>query len=351
MAEIKDENHGLIPRRRFLLLAGGLIALAADQACSTRENVDKVFSKDPIHHLEQEDNIGIDTARESDFVSETDEANKLIVDSRSSQGIVEELVKVEGRKWLGQLKGNGERDTIIFIPEGANIDKPFELIYHFHGTNGHLINEVMPRFKGMSDYYKEHKAGKISVAANRLQQVFRAGSELGSDPKRNVIIVYPISAGGRGSGFAIRNGYDDAWMRTGNNTDDDINKLHFEVLEVLVSEYGMDPQIASITIKGHSAGGAPLRNIAESGFQLNRVDFLDASYARWAQECQRYAIKTNPDFKINIFYRPDTETDRRSRGAEKLKGVTRIRTKTPHRNMNQELFGWNRTDISPTPNY
>lgn len=326
MPETKDEHHSIMPRRRFII--GSLAALTTAATCMTRDNVDKTFSGITLRSLDEpEEPVEIKSTlvEISDSETDIDETKELIVDSNVKQGLIEEAVKAEGKKWLGKLSGNGGRDTVIYIPEGTDISMPLKLIIHFHGTNGHLVHEVVPRFKGMSGYYEKHHAGQMSAAANRLSQVLTGGMRLSADPEKNVVIVYPISAGRRGSSFAIRNGYDDAWMKTGNSTGDDIFKLYSEIQKVLSSEYGIDPdQIKHITGTGHSAGGAPLKNIAMAGFPLDKTDFYDASYSNWAPECYKYAKKTNPDFRINVYFRPDRSTNRGSKSLIGKAGVRRI---------------------------
>ena len=80
----------------------------------------------------------------------------------------------------------------------------------------------------------------------------------------------------------------------------------------------MGVNIASVTLKGHSAGGVPIVNGSIEGKLIaNRIDFLDASYSSWAST----TVKNCPNAKINIFYKPNTQTEE---DARKMMGKTNV---------------------------
>ena len=259
----------------------------------------------------------------------TQDENLFIAEDGVQKGLVEIVQKYRGLRWIGKLSGNGNRDALIYIPPGSDPDKPFEIIYHFHGTHSHLTNEG-------------------SVGANRLGQVFNITHDLNKKPDRNIVVVYPLSAGRRGKsgGHADRNGYDDYWMKKGNSTNDDMAQMHAETLNTVQSKFGINIKIDSITIKGHSAGGRALQRISESGFKVDRVDFLDASYGSWAQDCHKAVIRNNPNTQINIFVMPNdktpTSTDMCSKSLKGKRGINIIKTRIPHGKMIKAFFGWMR---------
>lgn len=244
--------------------------------------------------------------------------NRLVTESNVQPGFAEALQGVDGFRWLGRLSGNGGREVGIFIPQGVDLSKPVEIIYHFHGCSGHRIEEV---------------------GAIRLRQVLEATQRMVKG-NRNVMVVYPLSAG-KPPGKDMKD-YDPDWMRTGNKTRDDIVRLHAEVLALLKPLFGQKMSVESITVKGHSAGGKAMVNVAESGFRVDRFDFLDSSYGERGPWCYQAARKTNPTTEFNFFVVADSPTDNRyTRSLEGKPGVRIIRTKSvPHKRMNGAFFGW-----------
>ncbi|MBU1934958.1 hypothetical protein KKF04_02785 [Patescibacteria group bacterium] len=318
------------------------LALTLLSTCeSGRHNVGEVLSPSD---LDIADTASDDDISSGQPVLDLGPRNILIEQDGVKPGLIEIGCDYNGSKWIGKLQGNGNRDVLIYIPSGVNTASPFEIIYHFHGTHSQLVKEVIPELPGTSERYRG-KAGHTSPGENRLRQVLDASQNLG-EGGRNVITVYPLSAGRRGKkgNASDIHGFDSFWMLTGgNDTGDDMHMLHAEVLAVVENELiGMPIVVDSITAKGHSAGGRPLENIAASGFPLDRIDFLDASYGRWTTHCHRDAIAANPDVQMNIFYIPNTPTQADAKRLEGKTGVRLIPTSTPHADMNSEFFGWNR---------
>lgn len=260
---------------------------------------------------------------------------KLVLEEGVQPGLQEALEGVEGLRWAGKLSGNGNREVAIFIPKGIDPQKPFEMIYHFHGVNGDLV-ERDPE----------------STGRNRLEQVLKAADRM-SKAGRNIVMVYPLSAGHRASkkgGPLPEKRYDAAWMRPGNSTGDDMNTLHAQALSVIESQLGTRINVGLITAKGHSAGGTPLVNMAEAGFRLDRIDFLDASYGVRIPRCYPAAIRNNPNVEFNIFLKLGMPTDNAStRSAEGKKGVRIIESRKPHGLFNQIFFDWQRGNVKMEP--
>jgi hypothetical protein len=262
-------------------------------------------------------------------------SSEKIIEENARPGFTAEIQKYPGRAWLGKLPGNGNRDVGILIPPNFDPNKKTEIVYHFHGTTGDLINENIPSSYRDSEIYAR-EVGRPSVASNRYDQV--ANASLSRD---NVIIVYPISAGQRGD-RKIQNS-DSFWMDS-SKTSDNFSQMHAQVLSVLQNKMHTQVRDYSITAKGHSAGGRALMNIANSGAKIDRYDFLDASYGNWVSTCYNSAIINNPNLEFNVFLIPSTQTDNAS-----VKRLPRVRNITinsirgvKHGDFNSNFFNWNR---------
>ncbi len=189
----------------------------------------------------------------------------------------------EGSVWVGQLRGNGGRDTVIFVPPGVRADQPFDWIVHFHGTYSENIAEPL---NGVPK--------KAWVGWDRLQQVIDAVTEVQSQGGNNVALLYPISSGKRmepeWKGWSNKM-YDRMWMTPVAGDPryiDDFEGMLEQATDILESELGVPRQRVQprVLTEGHSAGGIALRNVAASG--TNRVKeyvFLDASFQDWADGC------------------------------------------------------------------
>ncbi|MBT4366415.1 hypothetical protein HOD15_03260, partial [Candidatus Peregrinibacteria bacterium] len=228
------------------------------------------------------------------------------------------------------------RDVVLMVSDDFDPSKETEVIYHFHGTDGHEFGKL-PKLDGASSSYQK-RTGKKSVAGNRFQQVANSLSEM---KNRNVIIAYPISAGRRGpkKTIAYRNGYDLNWMDR-EESNEDMSVLHSEVIDSVSKRFGTRVNVTKRTVKGHSAGGLALKNLSKSGFHIDRIDFLDASYGNWAQRCYEEAIKRNPNLQFNLYVRPGTSTDNsKTKSLQEKEGVNIIYTNEKHADMNRVYFG------------
>jgi hypothetical protein len=222
------------------------------------------------------------------------------------------LAGYPGHYIITRMKGNGNRWVAIYIPKNFDPDKQSEIVYHFHGTHSHLIDVPLPHLDGGGRRYNSKKAGTISVGSNRFDQAIRTVEMQVKSGKRNAILVYPLSSGQRSGGnrIARENGYDHEWMKSGNNSGDDMGKLHREALRAIQNGMGISPGgNPSITISGHSAGGIALANILESGFHADKVKFLDASYGNWAQKAHNAIKKQGQKTELEIYARPGAKTD------------------------------------------
>jgi len=173
---------------------------------------------------------------------------------------------------------------VIYVPAGARPDRPYRLVFHFHGTYG---EKIRPREDGLPK--------REWVGWQRLEQTLDAAAELQRTRPYNVVLVYPLSAGKRVepelSGW-VNAQYDRMWMRpvSAQGPGDDFARLRREVLALLASrlEVGsaaIDPMVIA---EGHSAGGIALRNVAVADPKaVGTYLFLDASFQGWADGCYR----------------------------------------------------------------
>lgn len=183
--------------------------------------------------------------------------------------------------WVGPMKGNGNRDVLVYVPSNADPNTDYQLIYHFHGTHGQRIKKK-----------RDGMPKKKWVGWERLGQTIEATDQLAKERDHNVVLVYPISAGKRlEPGYEGPNNkfYDRMWMVSkGKKATDDFTTLHGEVLDVLNEHL----QLATVQLgrpaiaEGHSAGGIALRAVAQTGTDVvGEYLFLDASFESWADGC------------------------------------------------------------------
>jgi len=316
----KANSHNKRSRRSILgLFVGSPVVLFA--ACAGLDtNAPKKTADDPSGTDDKELTKSVNP-RDKIRISNK---NLLIVKKGIQKNLINIIEKYKGLRWVGKLHGNGNRDVAIYIPPETNPNKPYEIIYHFHGTNGQNLS-------------------KGSVGENRITQSFDSAERLAKTGKRNIIVVYPLSLGARGrpGGYAHRNGYDDYWMST-EKSNDNMQQLHQEVLQTITQEFEFDIQNGSITIEGHSAGGRALQNICESGFRVDKIIFLDANYGDWVEKCYKAAQLLNPNVKMRLIVKRGKGThDRAMRFFKKYKkGVKIITTHINHGNMNTAFFGY-----------
>ena len=245
-------------------------------------------------------------------------ADKLIIEEGVKPTMAELVRDFPGTKFIGEIPGNGGRKAIIYVPQGFNPNEDAEMAYQLHGLYGQLARK-----------------GKELSGGNRLREVMGKVQEAQNEGK-NMILVYPLSAGNRGS-----EGYDTEWMKKGNSTGDDMSLFDENVRKILANKIGLvNLNITKTRISGHSAGGAALRNILENGFKVDRVVFLDASYENWATVAYNAAIKNNPQVQFDVISILNTKT---APDAELLKdkpGVKFVAAKGRHGDMNKNYFNW-----------
>lgn len=210
-------------------------------------------------------------------------ARKIASTARPGLLAFADALQSDGSLWVGQLKGNGGRDTVIFVPVGVRPEEPFELVVHFHGTYSENIAEP-----------QDGVPKKAWVGWDRLQQSIDAITELQQKGGPNVALLYPISAGKRmepeWKGWSNKM-YDRMWMTPVRGDDryiDDFEAMVDQALGVLQDELGVPKErvLPQVLAEGHSAGGIALRNVAVTGTtRVKEYIFLDASFQDWADGC------------------------------------------------------------------
>lgn len=221
------------------------------------------------------------------------------------QNIEDIVYQFEGRREVVRLPGNGGRQVVIYIPEGFNPDEPAEIAYHFHGTNSQLVDLKVPPMARASDNYNDH-VGKPDVGVNRLSQALGTIKKQVAQKTRNVILVYPLSAGRRAvstTSAGYTECYDEKWMRDKANPGENMEDLHQQTLARINGLLGRDlTGKPKVTLSGHSAGGLAVANVLQSGFKPDTVKFLDATYGSWAQRA--YDTKAGESAKFEFYVMP-----------------------------------------------
>ncbi|KIG17600.1 hypothetical protein DB30_03081 [Enhygromyxa salina] len=222
------------------------------------------------------------------------------VDPTAQPGLVEFAAALEqvGTLWIGKLEGNGGRDVLIFIPPGADDAKPFELVFHFHGTYSEHVEQQREGLK-KNQWVGWERLGQTLAAITQLQQ---------DRPHHNVALIYPFSAGKRlepGHRGWSNVAYDRMWMDPAAPPDyrDDFAKLHEQVTALLVDELGVHASKLpdAVIAEGHSAGGIALLNIARRGSaKVREYIFLDASFQSWADGCYAAVKDTGASAKLTL---------------------------------------------------
>lgn len=214
------------------------------------------------------------------------ERSKSYIDKNTSKLNQDAIKKIPGTYWLGFMESNGNREVGIIIPDGTDLNKPFEVIFYLHGLNypeygtGTLNGAIMHKNYGFSEEVKK-------LAKNK-----------------NIILVIP-------QGPSITPNDNNKAYTWFDNSKNGGNFMNFKnKVEKNIKEIAPSIKIESFTIKAHSAGGYAVRNASQYGYlkDISKIDFLDASYKNWAEETYNNYIKDNPNGKLNLIYIPNTYT-------------------------------------------
>jgi len=211
----------------------------------------------------------------------------------SSTGLARAAARRGGTTWVGPLPGNGDREVLIYRPEGWSGEGPVRLIVHFHGT---YSEHVQRRRDGMSK--------KRWVGHKRLGQTLDAIDELQQTGQGDVALVYPLSAGKRapnGHTGWWNQAFDSMWMVPDGT--ESFAGLLADARGVLVDTLGVERARlrARVTAQGHSAGGLALYNVAAAGAsQVREYIFLDAAFEGWGEGCYQQTIAHKERARMTI---------------------------------------------------
>ena len=203
------------------------------------------------------------------------------------------LNSIPGICWAGKLPSNGNREVAIVIPQGTDVTKPVEVMYYFHGLHG-----------------------KISKSLDNPDTGFK--SELVNMAKegRNVVFIMPQGPAAEANA---------KWMNP--KFGENMQKLQDETTQIINQRLNPNIKTGSITVKGHSGGGEPIKNAADSNtLKADKIHFFDASYGDWASRTYNKMVTTNPDIDMKVFYLKNTGTEADSLRLKNKKGVELIGT-------------------------
>ena len=202
--------------------------------------------------------------------------------------VVKEVVANAGLKgnfYLGRIKGNGYSDrlhkggrrlTFVYIPPHFDPSEPYESFVFFHGLGGFFK-------KGTSTTDSLHYIG------NTLQRMDKGGV--------NYIFVLPempwsiytnTVRGRQHHAFCPRSNGD----RCQGSEEENFRVFWSEFKKAFQQRFHVPYDPAVTTFIGHSAGGATLKSVAQSGMfdeiKPEKVVFSDATYGRWLDDYYRY---------------------------------------------------------------
>lgn len=231
--------------------------------------------------------------------------NTSIIEPGSTQANINALQKFEGKTWLGRLDSNSNREVAIIIPKGVDYNKPFEIMYYFHGHNGKMDKILTDPNNGLESKIKNMPQSK------------------------NVIIVIP-----QGPPKA----QDYTWMN--GKYGEDMSKFEQQTINIVKNKLSPGINISSVTVQGHSAGGRPIMNAASEGkLMADKVDLLDSSYGNWATQAYNDYKAVNPNVKFNVVYIPGSQTQSDALKLKGKEGVTLYQSKVDHSSVPKNFFG------------
>ncbi len=242
------------------------------------------------------------------------ENNSLITGEGASAKNISAVKQIPGTQWLGKLASNGNREVAIIIPKGIDLNKPVEVVYHFHGREG-TISKVLADGKnyGLKEQLLEKAADK------------------------NIIIVVPqgpppiIDAKGKTQYI------EHTWMSGKHN--EDMQQFQQDTVNLIKNRMAPGIQIGSITVEGHSAGGNPIKNSAVEGkLSADKVVLLDSTYGDWGTKAYENYIKKNPSVKFNVVYIPGSQTQGDALKLKGKPGVTMYPSKVDHSSVPKNFF-------------
>lgn len=190
--------------------------------------------------------------------------------------------KVFGKTYIGPIEGNGtidrrhkngRRDTIIFVPEQYNKEKPTDLLIWLHGHNG--FNKFETRIlRHLNSLYSRGK-NPVVVAVEQpwSHWTYTRTSRNGTGPFR-------------------KPGEFEKWI-------DSTLKI-LKRYEVPVESISSD----KIILYGHSAGGSGIMSMAKSGalqiLKPGTIVFSDSTYGMWFDVVYDKYVLEHPATQVYI---------------------------------------------------
>ena len=202
------------------------------------------------------------------------------------------------------MKGGPGRSTVIYMPATCNASQPIELIYWFHGIRGFGALDLGKRIKNSCKQMKKQRRNFIMVVSEQLWSLESADKSTGiprqktssgasgwTDREWGCWGYNPEVQGSgpsamfNGPGKKPRQWRKPKYQNAGpEGQGGNFAALHGEVLGVLKKHFGLTKSRPStITIMGHSAGGAPIGMGVRTGqlqqIKPDKIVFSDASYS------------------------------------------------------------------------
>ncbi len=229
------------------------------------------------------------------------------VDPRIAKYVKEDLSKkIPGRYYVGNVPGNGDRVSIVYVPPGVKDIKKF--VMHFHGTHSNKLAEG-------------YVSGGVNVPRNRLEQTVAQVASA-----QNTMLVYPLSAGKKRGKKGYD--YDFVWMdRSKTNGEDNADLLYGKSIALAKNKFNLAVDVNKIWVQGHSAGYTPIENICKSGSFANRGEVelafveQDSTYGDTVKRAVVAAKKNGLNAKFYVGYVKGTKTQP---GALAVKGKPNV---------------------------
>ena len=209
--------------------------------------------------------------------------------SRAYRDLTEQEQSIRGGTFIGPLEGNGTNDrlhnnkarnTIIFVPQDVNFEKPVDLIFYFHGLGGFKDRDFRTRVLRHTKTLNVSNSNYIlvipempwsintSTPRTRQGRVFYKKNQFSLFLNSTIAVIVAI--------------FDSSDVRANTCIKKNICQFNF----------------GDAILIGHSAGGSALKSISKSGgmdelytkfnAQSVSVVFSDAGYGHWTDVTWKY---------------------------------------------------------------
>lgn len=235
----------------------------------------------------------------------TFQSGNTIIEGNISSKNISAVKNIKGNNWIGKLESNGNREVAILIPPNSDINKPYEIIFYFHGHNGQMDNIL-----------SDSNTGLKSPILNKAKD-------------KNIIVVVPQGP---------KKELDYTWMNGKYN--ENMSEFQKETINIIKTKLNPQAKIESITVAGHSAGGRPILNASREGkIYADKINFFDSTYGNWASETYKNIKKENPNTKFNVVYIKGTQTQSDALNLQGKNGVKMYTSSVNHGLVPKNFFG------------